>query len=261
MIAAPGITVNGVKITSEQINAEVQYHPAESKQGAKYEAMKALVIRELLMQRAVDLKLCTHDASVANVDEVIEALFDKEINVPEADDETCQRFYDGNKGQFFTSPLFEVSHILYLAQPSDEEARKTALKAAQKALERIKKNPNSFAELAKAESACSSSGAGGNLGQIIKGQTTPAFEAALFEMQEGDLSDEPVASEFGYHLISVHKRLEGKQLPFDVVKGWIADHLSQQSWQRAFSQYVQLLAGQAEISGFQLKQADSPLVQ
>lgn len=261
MIEAPGITVNGVKITPDQINVEVQYYPAESLFSAKYEAMQALVVRELLIQRAVDLKLCTHDEGVKNSDSILESLFEAEIEMPEADKETCERFYDNNKEQFFTSPLFEASHILYPAPPRDENARAAALKKAQNALEHIQEKPESFKAIAKVESACSSAKTDGHLGQITKGQTTPAFEAALLDMQEGDISKEPLASEFGYHVIKVHKRLEGKQLPFDAVHEWVADTLKRQSWQRAFSQYVQLLAGQAEISGFKLKTADSPLVQ
>ena len=261
MITAPGITVNGVKITSEQINSEVQYHPAENLPNAKYEAMQALVVRELLIQRAVDLELCDHDEAMNKSDEIFETLFEKEITVPEADERTCRTFYENNKDRFYTSPLFEASHILYPAAPVDEEARAASLKSAEEALVRIQKKPESFETIAQTESACSSAQTGGHLGQITKGQTTPAFEAALLDMQEGDISKEPLASEFGYHLIKVHKRLEGEQLPFEAVHDWIVDHLRRQSWQRAFSQYVQLLAGQAEISGFQLKKAESPLVQ
>jgi len=261
MISAPGITVNGVQITPEQINSEVQYHPAESLFSAKYDAMQALVVRELLIQRAVDLELCDYDGALENPDDILEVLFEKEITVPQADKETCSRFYDSNRKRFFTSPLFEAAHILYPAMPSDEDARKNALEKAGKALSRIKKNPDSFENIAKSESACSSAKTDGHLGQITKGQTTPAFEAALFDMQDGEISSEPLASEFGYHLIKVYKRLEGKQLPFEAVEEWIADHISTQSWQRAFSQYVQLLAGQADISGFKLKQTGTPLVQ
>ena len=261
MIGAPGITVNGIKITPKQINTEVQYHPAESFSGAKYEAMQALVVRELLIQRAVNLKLCNHDTAIKNPDEILETLLEKEITVPDADEKTCRRFYENNKEQFVTAPLFEASHILYPAPPSDKEAGKVALKKAQGALKRIQKDPNRFDMIAKTESACSSAKMGGHLGQITKGQTTPVFEAALLDMQEGDISKQPLASEFGYHLIKVHKRLEGKELPFNAVHEWIADSLKRQSWQRAFSQYVQLLAGKAKISGFQLKQTDMPLVQ
>lgn len=261
MITAPGITVNGIKITSEKINDEVQHHPAESLSDAKYEAMQALVVKELLIQRAADLGLCNHEEAVKNPDEVLEALFDKEIEVPEANEETCRRFYEQNKERFFTSPLFEVAHILYPAVPSDGTERELAMEKAQRALECISKKPDSFESIAKEESACSSAKMGGHLGQITKGQTTPAFEAALLGMQDGDISAQPLASEFGYHLIKVYKRVEGKQLPFEAVNEWVADYLQQQSWQLSFSQYVQLLAGQAEVSGFQLKQVGTPLVQ
>lgn len=262
MIAAPGITVNGILISPEQINAEVQYHPAESLFSAKYEAMRALVVRELLIQRAVNVGLCNdHDTALKNPDEVLEKLFAKEIKAPEADEESCKRFYESNKNRFYTSPLFEAAHILYPAPPGDEKARNAALKNAQKALGRIQKTPDSFESIARTESACSSAKIGGHLGQISKGQTTPAFEKALLDMKEGEISAQPLASEFGYHLIKVHKRIDGEQLPFEAVRDWIADYLKRQSWQRAFSQYVQLLAGQAKISGFQLKRADTPLVQ
>lgn len=55
----PGVDVNGIKITPEQIGAEVQYHPAKTLPDAKYQAMQALVIRELLIQKAATLGLCS----------------------------------------------------------------------------------------------------------------------------------------------------------------------------------------------------------
>lgn len=258
---APGITVNGVKISTEQINAEVQYHPAKSLPDAKYEAMQALVIKELLIQKAAALGLCSRDEAIKKTDQIIDDLLASEISVPEPDEESCKRYYENNRKRFFTSPLFEVSHILYLAPPEDENTRGLAREKAENALERLKNNPALFEPIAKEESGCSSAKDGGRLGQISKGQTLPAFEAALMNMKEGEISSEPVATEVGYHIIKVHKRAEGKQLPFESAKDWIADFLKSQSWQRSFSQYVQILAGEAEISGFRLKRADTPLVQ
>ncbi|QQG37296.1 MAG: peptidylprolyl isomerase [Micavibrio aeruginosavorus] len=261
MIEAPGITVNGVKITTDQINAEVQYHPAPSLVDAKYEAMQALVIRELLIQQAVSLGLCISNDGHENLDDVIEELLEREISVPEPDLETCQRYYDNNKKRFHTSPLFEVSHILYLAPPEDENAREKALAAAESALRAIQKDPSIFEDTARRDSACPSSAVGGSLGQIGLGQTLPAFESALRGMKEGELSAEPVLSSVGYHIIRLHKRIDGQMLPFEAVSEWIEDHLRMESWQRAFSQYIQILAGKAEISGFRFMGADSPLVQ
>jgi peptidyl-prolyl cis-trans isomerase C len=260
-ILAPGIEVNGVKISIDEINAEVQYHPAESLFSAKYEAMKALVIRELLIQRAAELGLCERDEAVKQPDAVIDSLLAHEITVPEADEETCKRYYEQNAKKFHTSPLFEVSHILYIAPPDDEKSRSEARAKAQSALGRIKASPEQFEAIARSESACSSAKDGGRLGQISRGQTMPAFETALFRMQEGECSTEPVASEVGYHIIKVHNRVDGKQLPFGNVKSWIAQELHDKSWEKAFNQYVQLLIGRCKISGFRLEGAQSPLVQ
>ena len=258
---APGIEVNGIKISIDEINAEVQYHPAESLYSAKYEAMRALVIKEVLIQRAAEMGLCQRDASIKNPDPIIEDLLAKEINIPDADEKTCQRYYENNKEKFFTSPLLEVSHILYMAPPDDEKARAKALRLAQTALTKIKSSPDIFEEIARKESACSSAKDGGHLGQLSRGQTMPGFETALLKMHEGDISAEPVATEVGYHIIKVHKRVDGKQLPYENVKDWIANDLHEKSWNRAFSQYIQLLVGRCRISGFRLEGTQSPLVQ
>lgn len=258
---APGIEVNGIKISIEEINAEVQYHPAESLFSAKYEAMRALVIKEVLIQRAAELGLCQRDEAVKNPDPIIDDLLAKEISVPEADQEICKRYYENNKEKFFTSPLFEVSHILYMAPPDDQNARSSALLRAQAALAKVKASPDLFEAIAREESACSSAKDGGRLGQISRGQTMPGFETALFQMQEEDISAEPVSTEVGYHIIKVHKRVEGKQLPFENTKDWIASNLREKSWNRAFNQYIQILVGRCRISGFRLEGAQNPLVQ
>lgn len=261
MIKAPGITVNGIPISIEQVNEEVQYHPAPSLLDAKYQAMRALVIRELLLQEAVRQGLGSPEDALANAEEVIDELLEKEISVPKAEEDICRHYYESNPKRFYTAPLFEVSHIFFPAPPGDKEERKKVYKHAEKVLRQIQDDERLFEKLARECSACSSAKEGGRLGQVTKGQTVPAFESALNKMQAGDLSKVPVESEVGFHIIKVHEREDGKLLPFESVQEWIADYLKQQSWQRAVSQYIQILAGNAEISGFQLKGTDTPLVQ
>lgn len=261
MVKAPGIEVNGIKISIEQINEEVQYHPAENLQEAKEQAMRALVVRELLIQEAVRQGVCDRDGAMAGPDDVIDRLLEKEITVPEADEDVLRHYYNNNKSRFHTAPLFQVSHIFLPALPEDKEEREKSRQKAADILAQIKSDPSLFEKMARAHSACTSAKEGGHLGQVTKGQTVPAFEAAIMAMQAGDLSDEPVETEVGIHIIKVHEREDGRPLPFDSVKSWIADFLKQQSWQRAVSQYVQILAGKAEISGFRMNGAENPLVQ
>ena len=252
MDIAPGIVVNGVHISPEVINEEVQYHQAPSYFDAKYQAMQSLVIKELLCQEAANNNIAV---DVENPDGAIDDLLEKTLEITEPDDKLCAKYYEQNQSSFMTSPLLQVSHILYLAPPEDEAAYAQAKEKAEIALKRIEKSPEAFASIAKSESACSTSGEGGRLGQVSKGQTMPMFEAALMDMGEGDLSAVPVATEVGYHIIKVDKRAEGKQLPYDAVAEKIAEYLEAESWNNAFNQYIKTLADKAEISGFELKSA------
>ena len=58
----------------------------------------------------------------------------------------------------------------------------------------------SFSDLARGHSDCSSSGDGGDLGRFSHGQMTRRFSDAAFALDPGQLSD-PVHTEFGVHLI------------------------------------------------------------
>lgn len=259
---ARGVQVNGIEISSNEINGEVQYHPASNFFDARYEAIKALVIREMLLQRAIELGLCKNKQAVKNPDKIIDKLLEQEISVPNADVETCRRYYQKNKKRFYTSPLFEVSHILYLAPVEDKEARETARQKSEKVIQHLQENPEDFAKIAHKESACTSSSDEGRLGQISKGQTLPAFEAELFKLHKDMISSYPVETEVGFHIIKVHDRVEGEQLPFEAVKDWIKDYLNTKSWNQAFQQYIKLLAGRANIVGFKFHgETTTPLVQ
>jgi peptidyl-prolyl cis-trans isomerase C len=68
-------------------------------------------------------------------------------------------------------------------------------------LERIKKG-ESFADLAREVSIDRGSGKrGGDLGLFGRGQMVRPFEEAAFKLKKGELSLEPVRTQFGYHII------------------------------------------------------------
>jgi peptidyl-prolyl cis-trans isomerase C len=70
-----------------------------------------------------------------------------------------------------------------------------------------------------------------------------------------------VRSRYGIHVLRLDRRIDGRQLTFEMVQQRIADYLQAASWQRALAQYVRLLAGRAEVAGIDLGGAETPLVQ
>lgn len=68
-------------------------------------------------------------------------------------------------------------------------------------LERIKKG-ESFADLARELSIDRGSGKrGGDLGLFGRGQMVKPFEEAAFKLKKGEMTNEPVRTQFGYHII------------------------------------------------------------
>ncbi len=68
-------------------------------------------------------------------------------------------------------------------------------------LEKLKKG-ESFSNLAKELSIDKGSGKkGGDLGFFGKGMMVKPFEEAAFKLKKGEVTSEPVKTEFGYHII------------------------------------------------------------
>ncbi len=268
--AAPvirAISVNGVSIPEADVLAEAQNHPAENPGGALRAAAEALVIRELLWQEAkrldIDVSSVRDEAGRMETerDAAIRLLMEREVQAPLATEEECRRYYDRHPEKFRTEPLFEARHILLSAAESDAGARQQAREHATDLCRILAARPDRFPALVNEYSVCPSRSQGGNLGQLTKGSTVEEFEQALAKMREGEISALPVESRFGFHVIALDRRIEGRQLPFEMVAQRIAAWLEASAWSKAVSQYISVLAGQAEIKGISLNGADGPLVQ
>ena len=251
-----GIQVNGRCIDEDAILREMQYHPAENVAAARRAAAEWLVIRALLLDRAHALGVDEADESAA-----VQAVIDREVDIPEPAEAECRRYYDNNPARFSSPDLVEAAHILLAAAPDDEAQRDRAEAQAGELIDTLSGTPERFGELARAHSACDSKHIDGRLGQLSRGDTVPEMETFLFNLEEGQLSPIPVKTRYGLHVVRVDKRVPGRLLPYETVADKVADYLKEASWRRAFRQYVQLLAGDARISGFDIAAADSPLVQ
>lgn len=128
-------------------------------------------------------------------------------------------------------------------------------------LAELRTNADRFKGLARGLSDCPSAGVGGRLGQVVWGDATPEFEAALAAMDAGQICREPVQIRYDAHVVRLDRRSTGQLLPFAQVRERIATSLEDSAWRRAVAQYVAVLAGAADIAGFDMPGAASPLVQ
>jgi peptidyl-prolyl cis-trans isomerase C len=253
------ITVNGTVIPEREIARETQHHPAPSLESARLKAARALAVRALLLQQADRLGLKAE--AFANDEDRIAALVEREVKTPSANEDACRRYYAANPGRFRSADLFEARHILLLVNPDDPAAAVSVKRRAEEIIALLKRLPDKLADLAREHSACPSGKQGGNLGQITRGSTVPEVETFLLQLEPGQLCPVPIRSRYGYHVLRLERRVEGRQLPFDAVHGKIAAYLEERVWRQAIRQYISILAASADVRGVDLKPATSPLVQ
>ena len=89
-----------------------------------------------------------------------------------------------------------------------------------------------FAELAKEKSTGPSGPNGGALGTFGRGQMVPAFETAAFNLAAGSVSDTPVQTQFGWHVIKVESKEIAPAPDLQDMRAQLANNLSTQTLSR-----------------------------
>jgi peptidyl-prolyl cis-trans isomerase C len=123
-----------------------------------------------------------------------------------------------------TGSEYKARHILV-----DKEAE------AMDIIAKLKKNPKAFESLAKDKSKDSGSKAGGgDLGWFDPHAMVPEFGAALTKLTKGKFTEEPVKTQFGYHVILLEDT-RPKIFPLlDQVKPQLQQQIQQQNMQKLF---------------------------
>jgi peptidyl-prolyl cis-trans isomerase C len=86
-----------------------------------------------------------------------------------------------------------------------------------------------FDEVAKKSSKDTGSGAnGGDLDFAAPGGFVPEFSQAMVALKKGEMTQEPVKTQFGYHIIKLEDTREAKFPPLEEVKPQIKQRLEQQ---------------------------------
>ncbi len=163
------------------------------------------------------------------------AAVQKGIVVNDADLKT---YYDQNATRMNGPEQRRASHILITVAKDASPADKAKAKAkAEELLAQVKKNPDSFAEVAKKNSQDPGSAAnGGDLDFFARGAMTKPFEDAAFALKDkGDISG-LVESEFGYHIIKLTDIKVPKQRTFEEMKPELEADLKKQEAQKKYAE-------------------------
>jgi len=130
--------------------------------------------------------------------------------------EEIQAEYDKFKGQA-SGTEYRARHILV---EKEDEA---------KALIAQLKGGAKFEELAKKNSKDTGSGEnGGDLDFANPSSYVPEFSQALLKLKKGEMTDVPVKSQFGFHVIKLEDTREAQFPPLEEVRPQIEQRLSQQ---------------------------------
>jgi peptidyl-prolyl cis-trans isomerase D len=160
----------------------------------------------------------------------------------EVSDDELRQYYDNNQEKFGLPERRKASHILIrLAEDPDEASVAEAKEKIEALSERLAQGEE-FAELAKANSQDPGSAAnGGDLGYFGKGVMDPAFEAATFALEQGQVS-EPVRSSFGFHLIKLADIKAGEMKPFEEARPEVEKAYRKDEGERLYFEMAENLA-------------------
>ena len=143
----------------------------------------------------------------------------------EVDEEQLRSSYDQNKDAYSAAEARTASHILLTVPADASQSQSDEVKDKLLGIRAQIDSGADFAELARQNSDDSISGSdGGDLGEIERGMMVQPFEAALFEMAVGEVSD-PVKTSFGWHLIKLHEVSGAGTRSFEDVRDELADEL------------------------------------
>jgi len=173
----PDAYAASVKIAPEKVKEYYAAHPLE------------FTIPEQVRAEYVELSLDTLAARASVSPEEVKSVYDQDLKT----------------GKYGAPEERRASHILVgVAASASDDAKKAAEAKAKEIAERVRKNPDSFADVARKESQDPGSAAqGGDLGFFPRnGTVVKPFEDAVFSAKKGEIVG-PVRSDFGYHVIRV----------------------------------------------------------
>ena len=151
-----------------------------------------------------------------------------------------ERAYQDNIEQYTTAEQVRASHILLKTEGKDE----AAVRAKGEDILKQAKAGTDFAELARKHSEDEANAKnGGDLDYFGRNRMVPAFDAAAFAMEEGQISD-LVKTDYGFHIIKLTDKKAGSTRTLAEVQPQIVEQLAFERAQTQAANLAQTLEAQ-----------------
>jgi peptidyl-prolyl cis-trans isomerase C len=169
------------------------------------------------------------------------------MGVATVSDEELETYYRDNEIRLTLPEQLRVRHILLTWKPMGTTDDRAAIrKQMTPILERARAGED-FAELAREYSEdYATAKNGGDTGLFHRGQMAPAFEAAAFALQPGEISD-PVETPFGVHILRLEERREARLLPLEEIREQLREHIREEKMEAAVNQETERLLQEGEV--------------
>src|SRR5882762_947051 len=142
-------------------------------------------------------------------------------------DEQLRRAYEQNKDRYRTPERVKARHILLMTSGKSPQEESKLKVQAEDLLKQVKSGAN-FADLAKKHSEDpGSKEKGGDLDWVVKGQTVPEFEKALFDLKPNEISA-VVKTTYGFHIIQALEKQDAHLKTLDEVRSELTTELKKQ---------------------------------
>jgi peptidyl-prolyl cis-trans isomerase C len=167
----------------------------------------------------------------------IERLFEQEV-FPQVQvvDAEIERYYADHAADYQEPEGVRVSQIVVATRDEAVQLR-----------DRLRRNPQTFADVARKSSIGPEGRNGGDLGYIGKGSGFPEVFDACFTMPLNVISD-VTPSPYGFHLFKVTDRKPARKRPLEQARGEIAEKLARERRAQVQEEYVRTLRQRARIA-------------
>ena len=213
--------VNGDEIMKSTLDGYVEILKKQKRGKADAQAaLDDLIATEIALQQAKKTDILERPASKKALNDytrnvLLQTWTKEKIESFNIDDAAIKEAYDERVADL-ASKEFNARHILV---KTEDEAKAVITEAMAEGAD--------FAAIAKEKSTGPSGSNGGSLGWFKAATMVPAFANAVKTMSKGDVSKEPVKTQFGYHVIKLEESRDAKLPTLESLKPQLERVISQ----------------------------------